>query len=78
MFERNVQHTKIYSGKEFAAFYDFGQILGQGVFGTVLEVKEKRTRKIWAAKVIDKHQAVIFSNFFLFSLGQPGHVGKRW
>lgn len=33
-------------------------MLGQGVFGTVMAVKDKQTQKSWAAKIVDKTQAV--------------------
>lgn len=56
--ERDVPHDKIDSAKDLKVSYDFGRVLGQGVFGTVIEMRHRNTHKLWAVKIIDKQQAV--------------------
>ncbi|EPZ31618.1 Pkinase-domain-containing protein [Rozella allomycis CSF55] len=51
---KEILHVHVKDKDEIKLIYDFGEVLGQGGFGTVRLVKEKGTENIYAAKVVKK------------------------
>lgn len=54
MKQRKISHIKINDTQELKVWYDFGEKIGEGSFGTVTAVKEKTTNKNWAMKTVSK------------------------
>lgn len=50
----DVQHVYITNSAPLHGSYSFGEILGQGSFGTVLAINDKNDDKSYAMKVIPK------------------------
>ncbi|XP_038620203.1 serine/threonine-protein kinase 33 [Tachyglossus aculeatus] len=55
--EGKIPHTRMDDGAAIKQFYTFGRKLGQGNFGTVIEVTHKETGLKWAIKKVNKEKA---------------------
>ncbi|XP_028917398.1 serine/threonine-protein kinase 33 [Ornithorhynchus anatinus] len=55
--EGKIPHTRMDDGTAIKQFYTFGRKLGQGNFGTVIEVTHKETGLKWAIKKVNKEKA---------------------
>ncbi|XP_044733257.1 serine/threonine-protein kinase 33-like [Chrysoperla carnea] len=50
-------HQRITDASDLKHYYNFGQKLGNGCFGIVVQAQEKLTEKKWAIKIILKSKA---------------------
>ncbi|KAF5302300.1 hypothetical protein FQA39_LY10339 [Lamprigera yunnana] len=52
--ERRVNHIKLSDSTDLKEIYSFGKKIGQGGFGTVISILDKRNDKNWALKMVSK------------------------
>ncbi|CAK8683977.1 unnamed protein product [Clavelina lepadiformis] len=55
--EHKVRHRRIEDEKVFEELYKFGNKLGQGSFGVVIEAENLETKERWAIKKVNKEKA---------------------
>ena len=57
--KRAVNHIRIEDDNDIDEIFDFGNILGQGSFGKVIEAVNKSTKERFAVKTINKEKVSI-------------------
>uniref|UniRef100_H2YLS1 Protein kinase domain-containing protein n=1 Tax=Ciona savignyi TaxID=51511 RepID=H2YLS1_CIOSA len=55
--EHKIPHRRIDDEKVIEELYSFGEKLGQGSFGVVIEAKNLKTKEKWAIKKVNKEKA---------------------
>jgi len=60
-----ILHTRIEDEGDIEKTYSFGEILGRGGFGVVVEVENRHTKKKYAMKVVHKDKV---SKCYLFQV----------
>lgn len=60
MSSRLINHTRLESDAEFEEYFNFGEALGKGSFGTVTEVIRISDLSKWAVKIINKEKVCYF------------------
>lgn len=63
--ERNLLHKRIEDIAELQRFYDLGEVLGKGSFGTVIKASQKASGANWAIKIINKSQVIVIFQYNL-------------
>lgn len=53
-----IKHVKIRDSVEIQEHYQYRHQIGKGTFGTVYEVREKRTDILFALKIIEKGKVI--------------------